>query len=193
DRRGGAPDIRVVVHDPTAGPIHLTGNDGTGLSELACHSEERLDALAECSDIREPIIHLGVDVDRPLAFPGRTRPFVPDALQVRRLRARARARDEQISAVLKVQSGERGIDSRAGVPYALVRRCRGRFRAAEIERYTAKELRVVGNVPALRGLIVAHDSDVLACDLGGIRREVIEAAGVRRDSDVSDHLTRTHD
>src|SRR5690606_21090814 len=89
DRRGGAPDIRVVVHDPTAGPIHLTGNDGTGLSELACHSEERLDALAECSDIREPIIHLGVDVDRPLAFPGRTRPFVPDALQVRRLRARA--------------------------------------------------------------------------------------------------------
>ena len=55
-----------------------------------------------------PVVHLGVDVDRVLAFPRRVQQVVPDALQVRWLRARPRTGDQQVAAELVVQRGQCG-------------------------------------------------------------------------------------
>ena len=42
-------------------------------------------ALGQIRRFSRPVVHLGVDVDRVLAFPGRLHLIVPDALEIRRL------------------------------------------------------------------------------------------------------------
>ena len=62
--------------------------------------------LRQVRDFGGPVVHLGVDVRSPLAFPRRAETLVPYPLQVRWLRARPRARDQQVSAELEIQLDE---------------------------------------------------------------------------------------
>ncbi len=73
---------------------------------------------------------------------------VPDALQIRRLRARPRAGDQQVAAVLEVERGEAGVGR--AVPHgreALVGGQSVPRRRAEVESDAPEERAVVGEVP----------------------------------------------
>ena len=91
-RSGDAPDVRVLVEDPAPGAVVLAGDAGALIGHLADQPEERLRRLGEVGDLRGPVVHLEVDVRRVLRIPHRIHVGVPDALQVRRLRARASTR-----------------------------------------------------------------------------------------------------
>ena len=80
-----------------------------GYGNVFDHGKQRLGAFTQPGDFRGPVIHLGIDIDRPLAVPGREDLGRPVALQVCRLTARARAGNEQVSAVLEIERGETGI------------------------------------------------------------------------------------
>ena len=85
--RGRPPEIGVVVGDPAAGaPMHL-GGAGAGYREVLDHGHQRLDALAQVGGLGRPVVHLGIDVDRVLAAPGRVQAVVPQALERGRLAA----------------------------------------------------------------------------------------------------------
>ncbi len=71
--------------------------------EIGDEIQQRLVQLGEIGGLGGPVVHLRVDVQRPVRTPRRAHVFVPDALQVRRLRARAAARDQQVAAVLEQQ------------------------------------------------------------------------------------------
>ena len=71
--------------------------------------KERLVAFRQVGHLRRPVIHLGVDVERPVGAPRRTHGVVPDPLQIRREAAGARAGDQQVATVLVKQRGQAGI------------------------------------------------------------------------------------
>jgi hypothetical protein len=58
--------------------------------ELADELPQRPGQFPETDPVRGPVVHLKVDVRRVAAAPGRPYIHVPDALQVRRLRAAPR-------------------------------------------------------------------------------------------------------
>ncbi len=146
DRGGSPPEIGVVVGDPAAGPpLHL-GGAGAGFGEILDHGHERLDALAQIGGFGRPVVHLGVDVDRVLAAPGRVQAVVPKALERGRLSALARGTDEQVAAVLEIQSGQPGIVAGGKAFDPLVGGKFGRGGRAQIEGHAAEEPLVLGHV-----------------------------------------------
>ena len=80
--RGLAPDVGVVVRDPAAAavvdPRRLASVDGEAPDQV----EERLVALGEVRHLGGPHVHLGIDVDRPVAAPGSANLVVPDPLEI---------------------------------------------------------------------------------------------------------------
>ena len=152
-------------------------------------------ALGEVRRLRRPVVHLAVDVHRPVGAPRRADVLVPDALQVGGLGAGAGARDEQVAAVLEDEGHERGVLAVAVGAEALVGRAVG-GRRAEVEPHPAEEAGVVGDVrvaerrerlrrrrgerPSRRGV------GVLA--LAGGR--LVEAVEARRRRDEEDGLVR---
>src|ERR1700704_6122007 len=96
--RRRAPQVRVVMSDPAAGSIVYPRDMLARAREVADHRQQGLNALGEIGQLGRPVIHPLVDVDRVLAAPGRSDTIVPDALQIRRLAARARTADQQVAA-----------------------------------------------------------------------------------------------
>ena len=66
---------------PCAAPVSATSS---------VSRDERLEAFGKIGRVGQPVVHLEIDVAGVFAAPGRRRLLVPDALQVRRLRARPR-------------------------------------------------------------------------------------------------------
>ena len=124
DRCGGAPQIGVVMRHPAAGAVHLARRARAGHRQVRHHRRQRVHRLGQVGRERRPVVHLGVDVDGVLAAPRRRHAVVPEALQVRRLRTRPRAGDEQVAAVLEVERGEARIAAVAEPAHALVGRAR---------------------------------------------------------------------
>ena len=128
DRGGLPPQVGVVVRHPAPRPVV----DPRGLAavsrELGDHPQHRLVALGEVRHLRRPVVHLAVDVHRPVGAPRRAHVLVPDPLQVRGLAAGAGARDEQVAPVLEDERHEGGVLGRGG-RRAAARRWAGRRRA----------------------------------------------------------------
>ena len=103
-------------------------------------------------DLGRPVVHLGVDVDGVGRGPGRHHLVVPDALQVERLGARARAGDQQVAPVLEDQRRQIGIARHAERGDALVggQLLLGRV-AVQAQRHAIEQRPVVVEVPLLRG------------------------------------------
>ena len=112
--RRAAPEIGVVMHHPAAAAVLFLRRARAADDEVVDHIEQRLMALAQVAQLGGPIIHLAIDVHRPLAFPRRIQLLVPDALQIGRLRTRTAAGDQEITAILKMQRGQRRIAFEAG-------------------------------------------------------------------------------
>ena len=120
-----------------------------------------------------PVVHLGVDVDRVLAAPGRGQAVVPDALEIGRLAAGARAADEQVAAVLEEERGEGRIVARGEAAHALVGRQVGFGRSAEVERHAAEQALV------FRGM--RSEQLVVGLARGGREGFAVQRVGVAAD------------
>ena len=88
-----------------------------------------------------PVVHLGVDVDRVLARPGRAHALVPDALQIGRLPAGPRTADEQVTAELEIERRELRIGAGGEILDPLVGRPIGGFRLAQVQRDVGRKSR----------------------------------------------------
>ena len=80
DGSGNAPQVCIVVGYPTFAAIHLLSSDGTRLTQVANHGEERLLRLCEVTHQSRPIVHLGIDVDGVFRVPRRLHLIVPHTL-----------------------------------------------------------------------------------------------------------------
>src|SRR5262245_42200050 len=128
-----APDVGVVMNHKAARAVEVFGNAAPVIERIVDEIEQRLVKLGEVGDLRRPVIHFRVDVDRVLAVPGWLEFLIPNALKIRGHRTRSTAGDQQIPAELKVQSLERGIGcTLLHTPQALVRGYIRR-RGAELE------------------------------------------------------------
>ena len=112
----GAPEIGVVVGDPTARAIHLLGGPRAGHGKVFHHRNEWLHAFAEVARFRRPVVHFGVDVDGVFALPRWIHAFIPQPLQVGRLGAGTRRTDQQIAAILEIQRGKLRIVAVVKIP-----------------------------------------------------------------------------
>src|SRR5262245_53199547 len=89
--------------------VEIPGHAAATLDCIVDEIEQRLVKLRKIGDLSGPIIHLCVDVDRVLAFPGWFELLVPDALKIRRHRTGPAAGDEEIPSELEVQRLKRRI------------------------------------------------------------------------------------
>ena len=106
DGGGAAPDVGVVVKHPAVGMIQVAGRASAADGQVLNHAKKREAAFAEICDLGGPVIHFNVDVCGVFAFPRGIEKLVPDALEIRRLGARAAAGNEHISAILEKESGQ---------------------------------------------------------------------------------------
>jgi len=166
-----------------------------GLGQIHHHRHERLDALAEVHRLGRPVVHLGIDVDRVLALPGRIHALVPEALEIGRLRARPRAADQQVPAELKVEGRQLRIVLLIGVSNPFVRRPLGGRGGAEVQRDAAKQLLMGGH------MVLEHrierppggPGDGLFGQCFGVAAHVLEALVAGRRRDQQDGGIRTGD
>ena len=174
--------------DPAPSAVMHTRRLCARLGELFDHREKRLHALAEICRFGRPVVHLRVDVDRVLAAPRRGERVIPQTLQVCRLGARPRARGEQVSPVLEVKRGERGIlGDRAGL-HSLVGGSRGGVAGAEIESNATEEAPVLGDVMGLQRLeALPSHPDHLPGRRRGVSGDVPAVPVAGRGRDQNDH------
>ncbi len=118
-----APEVEVVVRDPTEGAVLLLGHRRAGMRQVGNRVVQRRLTFGQVRRQRRPVVHFRIDVAGVLAVPGRVERIVPDALQIGRLPALATGRNEQIAAVLEEERGQIGIVAVAEVAEADV----GRF------------------------------------------------------------------
>src|SRR3954470_12003070 len=83
-----APYIDVVVRYPTRQIVGLLRRASASIAQSRNEVEERFSAFAQIARLRRPIIHLNINVRRPIRTPRRRHRPVPDTLQVCRLRPR---------------------------------------------------------------------------------------------------------
>ena len=127
---------------------HHLGGLSAAHRDVLDQAEERLGALREVGRLRRPVVHLGVDVDGVLAVPGRRELVIPLSLKIRGHRAGATARNQQVTAKMKVQSFERKIfGSALHLLQSLISRQIMRS-FAEVQLHALKQSLVIGDVPA---------------------------------------------
>ncbi len=177
DRRGGPPQVGVVMANPAARAVHAMRGHRPRNREILDHPDQRLDALGEGGDLGRPIVHLGVDVDRVLAAPGRRDLVVPYALEVGGLAAGARRRDQQVAAIVEIKRGERRVVRIARLPDAQVGGKIRRGRAAEIDSDAPIEAAMLRGrrVGDRREAFGQRGGDPGACALVGLTADVVEA------------------
>ena len=162
-----------MVRNPAAGAVVDRSGFPAIDREFADKGKERFVALGEVGHLGGPVVHLGVDVDRIVAAPGRTHRLVPDALQVGRLAAGPGAGDQQIAAEVEQQRRQSGIGDTLGEARETSLR-RQRVRAGcspEVQHHAPVEPLVVGDVAGeqIRGGFALRGLQVAASDRDGIK------------------------
>ena len=183
-----------MVGDKAAAAVVLLGRLGARHAQAIDEVEELVVALGEIRDLRRPVVHLEVDVDRELAVPGRLVALVPDPLEICRQRPRATRSEEQVAPELEVELGQAGIiGARLDALEAGVRRKRlelGIGMLGKPESDTAHERAMTLDVPGTE-LVVRHRrrgvEHLDARPLGIARSEV-----GRRADDDRDCIRVTH-
>jgi hypothetical protein len=84
-------------HDEPARAVNVARRRAAGGAQALDQIEQRSVALRQVRRLRQPVNHLGVDVEMPAAEPGWVEVLVPDALQVGRQAGRDPGREEPIS------------------------------------------------------------------------------------------------
>ena len=81
-RSGDTPQVGIMMSHPTTAAIHLLRGHSAGFAQIINHREQRLCGLAQITDIGNPVVHLGIDVNRIFRVPRRIHLVVPHALQI---------------------------------------------------------------------------------------------------------------
>ena len=81
------PDIGIMVGHPTVAAVHLLRRLSPCLTEITEHREKWLCRLRQVTYLRDPVVHLGIDVDGVFRIPRRHQLVVPHPLQISRLSA----------------------------------------------------------------------------------------------------------
>ena len=175
-----------MVQDPAARAIELLGGAGAADAKVVDGVEKRLVALAQTGELRDPVVHLHVDVRGVFSLPRRVEGFVPDALEISGLGAGTAAGDQEVAAVVEVEGGEGGIGvERGAFAQALDARVGGQdreFGLGEIEGGASEKFAVVGHVGcAERGVVAGGErGEVGGAACGGVGGDVLpglEAGG----------------
>ncbi len=91
---GLSPNIYIVERDPArCAVVRLRGDTTEG--EVT---------FGEITGLRMPVVHLHVDVRRPVRTPRGMYLFIPDSLEICGLRTDAGTGDQKISTVIEIQS-----------------------------------------------------------------------------------------
>ena len=143
------PEVGVVVRRPAARAVHRRRGARAVHRQLTDERQQRLVQLGEVGRFRRPVVHLRVDVDRVVRAPRRPDVFVPDALEVGRLRAGPARRDQQVAAVLEEQLDEFGSAARGGDP-AIGRRILW-APGVQLQRHAIEQRAMVGDVGVAQG------------------------------------------
>ena len=93
DRRSLSPYIGIVMGHPTPTAIVDGCSLLTDHTQITNQIDQGLMAFGQVGGFGQPVIHLGVDVQRPIGAPGWANMLIPNALQVGRLCAGARTGD----------------------------------------------------------------------------------------------------
>ena len=182
--------------DPAARAVVHARGDRARDREILHHRHQRLHAFGEIRRLGGPVVHLGVDVDGVLRAPGRQQLVVPQALQVRRLRAGARTADEQVARVLEIQRRELRVVAGLRIADAHVGRLFARRRCRQFERHAAEQLLMVRDVRRAQRVESLGGRRLDLRTRGGFRiaRHVIEAPEARGDGDEHERGVRAgHD
>src|SRR5207244_3233857 len=91
DRRRAAPNIGIMVQDPPTCGVMRLGSFAARLDTIFDQPKQWFVALGKIAHFGRPIIHLGVDVNRPFAVPRGLELIIPYSLQVCRLSPRTAA------------------------------------------------------------------------------------------------------
>ena len=108
-RRGEAPDIGEVMGDEAAAAVMLSRRLPARFPQRGEVVEQRRRALRQRGNLRRPVVHLQVDVQVVVAVPGRLHLLAPDPLEVGGQRPGSGTGDEEIAAVLEVESQQARI------------------------------------------------------------------------------------
>ena len=119
DRIGQAPDIRVVMRRPAPAAIVLAGHRSARHAQGCRQIEQGTVALGQVGCLGRPVIHLCIDVERPVAAPRSSELFVPDALQIGGLRAGPAGGDQQVAPIVEQErrQGRLGIAAERADPF----------------------------------------------------------------------------
>src|SRR6185312_12503425 len=80
DGIGGAPDVDVMVRNPTREAIGFFRCLLPGFTQVVDEVEERSGALTKIAGFSRPVVHLDIDVGSPVRTPGRSYLVIPNAL-----------------------------------------------------------------------------------------------------------------
>lgn len=103
---GGTPDIGVMVQNPAACAVMGLGHLASSFGHIFHQLHQRQEGLGEIGNIGQPVIHLQIDVDGVFAAPGRKDIFIPNALEIGRLRAGSGTGNGKVAAILQVERGQ---------------------------------------------------------------------------------------
>ena len=98
-----------MVGHPAPASVNIARNLSAGRGQRINQIKERFVALAQARHLGRPVVHLGVDIERPAGAPWRVQNFIPDPLKVGGLGSRAGGRNEKVAPVLEKKGDERGI------------------------------------------------------------------------------------
>src|ERR1700751_5406515 len=107
-----APGIGDDVADPAGSIVERLGRASARCAQFFNQCEERSLRLREISNLSEPVVLLGINVQMEVIGPTHTgsETVVPDSLQCQRQRrVRARARYREIASELEEQSTQPGV------------------------------------------------------------------------------------
>ena len=139
----------------------------------------RLQTFLQVTAQGMPIIHLGIDINGPVAAPGRTQLPAPDSLQIGRQAPFPGGRNEQVSPILEIQ----GVKSVIRFPFLqpLQTFVRGkRFLFSQIQLHFIINLAVIPDMLFLQGFIIC----IFPCCLPLHSRKHQYAAGGFRDMEL---------
>ena len=206
-----APDAVLMVDDPAAHILAVL-RAVVVLCRLITAGHQAVDivddrqmAFGEVRLLGKPVVHLQVDIGVVVRGPGRIEPLGPDALQVRRERALARARDQQIPPELIVQRleipiFERGVDL-VIIGEQLVGRLRRHLACPDVELDTGEQLTVVVDMRLQQRVVLLSSGGVdiglhrlhriLVAEIVVAVIHALDIVGARAEHEQ--HLVRTSD
>ena len=194
-RRRDAPKVGVLVEHPPACAVVLLRHLRALIRNVADQLEQRFGQIAEVGRLRRPVVHLRVDVGRVLRVPHGVHVVVPNPLQVRRLRAGTRRRNQNVAPEVVNQRRQARVGPRLNRLLPLVRWEVAIFRMRQLQRSATEQPPVVrhGGLPQAVVRLSGHVPQSLFNSLMCVGADVMVVHEVGRRNEHQRHRVRLLD